>query len=155
VSEPSAAELDQMLALAVEAARAAGRLLMEHFGRLRPSDISSKGVRRDLVTAADLASERELVERLRAAFPSHRIESEELVRDARVQDESQELRWFLDPLDGTINFVHQLPAFAVSMGLMRGRTPLVGVVHTPRRDLRRAARRRRDARRPRTGRVAL
>ncbi len=141
MSEPDAHELDLLLELAVDAAHAAGRILMEHFGRLRPSDISSKGVRRDLVTAADVASERELVARLRAARPLHRIEAEEEVRDARVEDESTELRWFLDPLDGTINFVHQLPAFAVSMGLMHGRTPLVGVVYAPRLDETFAARR--------------
>jgi myo-inositol-1(or 4)-monophosphatase len=125
-------DLDAVLATAVAAAQEAGAILMEHFGRLRPSDIASKGVARDLVTAADVASERALVARLRAAFPTHAIEAEEETRDARAADESQELRWFLDPLDGTINFVHQLPAFAVSMGLMRGREPLVGVVHAPR-----------------------
>ncbi len=141
MNDPSPDELDQLESLAVEAAHAAGRVLMDHLGRLRPSDVASKGVRRDLVTAADLASERELVARLRAACPTHRIESEEEVRDARIADESQELRWFLDPLDGTINFVHQLPVFAVSMGLMRGRTPLVGVVHAPRLDETFAARR--------------
>lgn len=132
VEEPAA--LDTILAVATEAAREAGAILMEHFGRLRPADIGSKGVRRDLVTAADLASERALVARLRAAFPEHRIEAEEETRDARAADESNELRWFLDPLDGTINFVHQLPAFAVSIGLMRGAQPLVGVIHAPRLD---------------------
>jgi myo-inositol-1(or 4)-monophosphatase len=134
MSEPSAAELDFALGLAVDAAHAAGAILMEHFGRLKPADIASKGVRRDLVTAADVASERELVARLRQAFPTHRIEAEEEVRDARADDDAAELRWFLDPLDGTINFVHQLPAFAVSMGLMRGARPLVAVVHAPRLD---------------------
>lgn len=133
MSEPEfGVDLDAALAEAVAAARAAGEVLMEHFGRLQPADIASKGVRRDLVTAADLAAERVLVERLRARFPQHAIESEEQVRDARTSDESRELRWFLDPLDGTLNFVHQLPAFAVSIGLMRGAQPLVGVVHAPR-----------------------
>ena len=103
---------------------------MEHFGRLQPGEIASKGVARDLVTAADLASERALVGRLRQAFPEHAIESEEQPADARR--EGPELRWFIDPLDGTTNFVHQLPAFAVSMGLYRGAEPLVGVVYAPR-----------------------
>lgn len=124
--------LDAVLAVAVDAAHEAGAILMEHFGRLRPSQIAAKGVRRDLVTAADLASERAIVARLRAAFPEHRIEAEEQTRDARSPDEASELRWFLDPLDGTINFVHQLPIFAVSLGLMRGAEPLVAVVHAPR-----------------------
>jgi myo-inositol-1(or 4)-monophosphatase len=123
-------ELARIRDVAVEAAHAAGRILMEQFGRLEPSDIASKSIERDLVTAADVASERELVARLRAAFPEHAIEAEEETRDAARGE--GELRWFLDPLDGTINFVHRLPAFAVSMGLYRGREPLVAVVHAPR-----------------------
>lgn len=123
-------DLDAVLATALATAREAGGVLLEHLGRLRPSDIASKSIERDLVTAADLASERIVVQRLRAAFPDHAIEAEEETRDARRGDD--DLRWFLDPLDGTINFVHQLPVFCVSMGLMRGRTPLVAVVHAPR-----------------------
>jgi myo-inositol-1(or 4)-monophosphatase len=122
-------ELDRWLGVAESAARAAGALLMEHYGRLRPADIGSKGVARDLVTAADLASERAIVEVLRRECPGHAIEAEEETRDA--QRGGDELRWFLDPLDGTLNFVHQLPAFAVSMGLFRGAEPIVAVVHAP------------------------
>lgn len=123
-------ELERVLAVALDAAREAGTILMEHLGHLRAAEIASKSVARDLVTAADVASERALVGRLRREFPGHAIEAEEEVHDApRGGDD---LRWFLDPLDGTLNFVHQLPAFAVSMGLYRGATPLVGVVHAPR-----------------------
>jgi myo-inositol-1(or 4)-monophosphatase len=130
VSTGDADELRAILAVAVQAAQRAGAILMEHFGRLVPSEIGSKGVARDLVTAADVAAERALVEILRRAFPEHAIEAEEEVHDAlRGGDD---LRWFLDPLDGTLNFVHQLPAFAVSLGLCRGTTPLVAVVHAPR-----------------------
>lgn len=111
-------------------AREAGELLMETFGRLDPTRIRSKSARRDLVTEADVASERLLVERLRAAYPDHAIEAEEEVRDAGA--ERGGLRWFLDPLDGTINYVHRLPAFAVSMGLFLDDQPVVGVVHAPR-----------------------
>lgn len=119
----------RVLPTALELARGAGALLMEHFGRLRPSQITSKDVERDLVTAADVAAERWIVERLRARFPDHAIEAEEETRDARRGDD---LRWFLDPIDGTINFVHGLPAFCVSMGLYHGDEPLLGVVHAPR-----------------------
>jgi myo-inositol-1(or 4)-monophosphatase len=123
-------ELERTLAVAVEAAEDAGRILLEHLGHLRREEITSKSIARDLVTAADVASERAIVARLRAEFPGHAIEAEEEVRDVRRGDD--ELRWFLDPLDGTLNFVHELPAFAVSIGLYRGTTPLVGVVHAPR-----------------------
>ena len=126
----SPADLRPVLALAEEAARAAGSILLEHLGRLASPDVRSKGVERDLVTAADLAAERCVVERLRRAFPDHAIEAEEETRDPARG--GADLRWFLDPLDGTINFVHELPAFCVSLALYRGREPLVAVVHAPR-----------------------
>jgi myo-inositol-1(or 4)-monophosphatase len=125
-----ARELVRIRDVAVGAALEAGEILMQHFGRLAPADISSKSIERDLVTAADVAAERALVARLRAEFPQHAIEAEEETHDAAR--EGDDLRWFLDPLDGTLNFVHRLPAFAVSMGLYRGREPLVAVVHAPR-----------------------
>lgn len=122
------AERERALAVARAAAVEAGELLLGHLGRLDPARIGHKSADRDLVTEADLASERLLVARLREAFPEHAIESEEAVRDA----DSGRPRWFLDPLDGTVNFVHGLPAFAVSMGLLVDGRPEVAVVHAPR-----------------------
>jgi len=124
------------LALAESAAREAGAVLLEAFGALDPAKIRSKSSRRDLVTEADLASERLLVGRIREAFPEHAIEAEEEVRDP-LSDPAEDAdarrpRWFLDPLDGTVNFVHRLPFFAVSMGLWRGDVPELAVVHLPR-----------------------
>ncbi len=118
----------EILKEAVDSAREAGDVLMQHFGRLSSAQIGSKDVARDLVTAADVASERAIVARLRARFPSHEIEAEEETKD----ETRGGLRWFLDPLDGTINFVHELPAFCVSLALYDGTTPEVAVVHAPR-----------------------
>ena len=129
MSELTPAEREAILCVALQAARDAGALLMEKLGALSAGEISSKSERRDLVTSADLASERLLVRRLREHFPRHAIEAEEETRDA---PRAGGLRWFLDPLDGTINFVHRLPAFAVSMGLYRDRTGELAVVHAPR-----------------------
>jgi myo-inositol-1(or 4)-monophosphatase len=67
----------------------------------------------DLVTEADRASERLIVERLNKQFPSHGIYGEEGTRD-RIDSE---YRWYIDPLDGTTNFAHRYPVFCVSMGL--------------------------------------
>ena len=120
------AELDALLGIAVDAAREAGGLLLEHHGRLR--HVRTKSSARDLVSEADVASERLLVARLRAARPDHRIEAEEEVQDS---PEPGTPRWFLDPLDGTTNFVHRLPIFAVSMGLHVDAVPQVAVVHLP------------------------
>jgi myo-inositol-1(or 4)-monophosphatase len=118
----------EALAVAESAAREAGGILSDAFGRLDPARIARKSARRDLVTEADVASERCLVAALRAAFPDHAIEAEEEVHDAA----DERPRWFLDPLDGTINFVHRLPCFCVSMGLFVDGRPEVAVVHAPR-----------------------
>jgi len=123
-------DLLEALAVARGAAEDAGAVLMEHFGRLSEGDVRSKGVARDLLTAADLASERLLVGRLREALPEHAIEAEEETCDPGADGEGP--RWFLDPLDGTINFVHGLPLFCVSMGLFEAGRPQVAVVHAPR-----------------------
>ncbi len=120
-------EREHALAVAEEAAREAGALLLERFGRVQ--SFTRKSSARDLVTAADLDSERLIVARLRAACPGHAIEAEEEVRDAGG---AAGPRWFLDPLDGTVNFVHGLPFFAVSLGLFDDGVPEVGVVHAPR-----------------------
>jgi myo-inositol-1(or 4)-monophosphatase len=93
----------------------------------------------DLVTEADRASERLIVERLRARFPSHGVYGEE---GTRGQMES-EYRWYIDPVDGTTNFAHRYPVFCVSMGL-EYRPPslsadeegqiVAGVIYDPTRD---------------------
>lgn len=115
------------LAVAAGAARRAGTLLMDAFERIDREDLTRKSSSRDLVTEADVASERLLVGELRAAFPDHAIEAEEETSDAP----SDAPRWFLDPLDGTVNFVHRVPFFCVSMGLYLGKEPQVAVVHAP------------------------
>ena len=121
---------ERVLSCAEEAARAAGDLLLSYLGRLSSSQIGSKSSTRDLVSEADVKSERLLVEALRAATPDFDIEAEEEVVDAITDEERP--RWFLDPLDGTVNFVHGLPMFAVSMGLFVGTVPQLAVVHLPR-----------------------
>ena len=124
----SAREREQALEVALAAAREAGALQLAALGRLDRARIGTKSAARDLVTEVDVASERCLVRHLRAAFPAHAIEAEEEVNDA----ERGAPRWFLDPLDGTVNFVHGLPAFAVSMGLFVDGVPELAVVHAPR-----------------------
>ncbi|MFT7676088.1 MAG: myo-inositol-1(or 4)-monophosphatase [Planctomycetota bacterium] len=113
--------------LGTKAAREAGALLLEYLERIDRVKLKRKSHTRDLVTEADLASERLLVAQLREAFPGHAIEAEEETCDP----ESDQPRWFLDPLDGTVNYVHRLPFFCVSMGLYVGTKPQVAVVHAP------------------------
>ncbi|MBL8863424.1 MAG: inositol monophosphatase [Planctomycetes bacterium] len=128
-AEFTPAGLDAVLLEAEAAVRAAGAVLLDAYGTIRRSDVRTKSAARDLVTQADVAAERVLVAHLRRVFPGHAIEAEEEVRDAR--DELRP-RWFLDPLDGTVNFVYGIPLFCVSAGLYLGPEPLVAVVHAPR-----------------------
>jgi myo-inositol-1(or 4)-monophosphatase len=124
----SATELDRLLQTAEDAARDAGRVLLEHYEHIERASVRSKSTARDLVTAADVAAERVIVERLRRECPGHAIEAEEETHDPL----DSRPRWFVDPLDGTVNFVHGIPVFSVSIALFAGNTPLVGVVHVPR-----------------------
>ncbi len=93
----------------------------------------------DLVTEADRASEKLIVERLHVAFPDHGVYGEEGTR-AHLESE---YRWYIDPLDGTTNFAHGFPVFCVSMGLERRRADaapdqegeiVAGVIYDPLRD---------------------
>ncbi|MEN8150107.1 MAG: inositol monophosphatase family protein [Planctomycetota bacterium] len=118
-----------MLDFAVDLARRAADVLMEHRRPLRRPDIvrrKSEQVR-NLVTAADLESERLIVDEIRAAYPDHGIAAEE----GSGGDTDREYVWHVDPLDGTVNFAHCHPFFSVSIGLARAGRPVLGVVHAP------------------------
>lgn len=122
---------DAFLATAVEAARAAGAVLEDHFGG--PLDVQFKGTV-DLVTQADRAAEALIAERLRSAFPDHRLMGEEGARATSDEAAASPFRWLIDPLDGTTNFAHGLPTFAVSIALEASGIPVIGVVYDPMRD---------------------
>lgn len=106
-------------------AREAGRILCEGWGS-RPRT-QSKRAAADLVTEFDLRSERAIVAALTRAFPDTAIVAEE---GQGVSRDSRDV-FYVDPLDGTVNFAHGLPLFAVSIGLVRDGVPAAGVVHAP------------------------
>jgi myo-inositol-1(or 4)-monophosphatase len=113
------------LRVALDTAREAGALLLAFAGG--PLDVREKGVRGDLVTAADRASEALIVERLRAAFPRAAILGEEGGTTAGTGDE----RWIVDPLDGTTNYAHGYPLFCVSIAYeVRGEL-VAGAIYAP------------------------
>lgn len=116
------------LAVALEAARRGGLFLLAHHGHLDPKSISSKSARRDLVSAADRAAEREVLAAIAAAFPDDAVHAEE---SARAPSGAAGAVWYVDPLDGTTNFVHGLPEFTVSIARFVGNAPRVAVVHAP------------------------
>lgn len=116
-----------LLAPAIEAARAAGEIIRS--GMAAPLDVRYKG-EINLVTDIDLASERAIVERLRAVGPDHSIVAEE----GSAHEGASAYRWFIDPLDGTTNYAHRFPFFCVSIGLQYEKDMVLGVVYDPVRD---------------------
>jgi myo-inositol-1(or 4)-monophosphatase len=116
------------LAIAVEAARSAGKLLREALGGTRR--ISYKGHPTNLVTEMDRRSETLIVDRLRQAFPEHAILGEE----GGAQAGQSEYRWLIDPLDGTTNYAHGVPLFSVSIALERAGQVELGVGYDPNLD---------------------
>jgi myo-inositol-1(or 4)-monophosphatase len=117
--------MNRFLEVALEAAREAGAVLLSEHSR--PQKISYKGDV-DLVTETDKRSEAIVVGRLRREFPDHRIVAEEGSSGAAG---ASRYEWHVDPLDGTTNFAHGYPCFAVSIGLLEDGKPLVGVVFNP------------------------
>lgn len=113
------------LEVAVDAAREAGELLITEFDR--PQQLSYKG-EVDIVTEADRKSESLIVARLLNRFPGHAILGEE---GGTTGAGGARYRWLVDPLDGTTNFAHGFPVFAVSIGLLEDGEPLIGAVYNP------------------------
>lgn len=116
--------IDQLRELAVDVARGAGDLLL----RALPTGQLTKSTPTDLVTDADLAAERFIVERLRAKRPEDSI----LAEEGSLYQGSSGIEWVIDPLDGTINFVYGIPQWCVSIGIEG--VVRAGVVHDPSRN---------------------
>jgi myo-inositol-1(or 4)-monophosphatase len=125
------------LEICEQAARAGGRVLLDWVGRF---GVANKGPR-DLVTEADVASQREIRRILLDAFPDHGFIGEESLPEhaGEVPSEASgdngrgvaSLHWHVDPLDGTSNYVHGFPAWCVSVALARGDEILVATVFDP------------------------
>lgn len=112
--------------VAIEAAEAAGALLLEGVGG--EVAVSAKGTRGDVVTRLDRTAENRIVERIRSAFPSHRIIAEE---SGVLEGTDRSRVWLVDPLDGTNNVVIGLHTYVVGIALCEDGLPVLGVVHDP------------------------
>jgi len=117
--------MNEFLKVAIETAREAGTILQHEFEH--PKRISYKG-EVDIVTESDRRSEEIIVARLKEHFPAHAIVAEEGGGAAAA---GAKYCWFVDPLDGTTNFAHSYPCFAVSIGLCEDGEPVAGVVFNP------------------------
>jgi myo-inositol-1(or 4)-monophosphatase len=115
------------IAVARDAAFKAGRMLRENIHGLR--EITHKG-NINLVTEMDLRSERMIVKMLRVAFPDHGVVAEEETKLSNASGYT----WIIDPLDGTTNYAHGYPCFAVSIALRYEDDVILGVVYDPMRE---------------------
>jgi myo-inositol-1(or 4)-monophosphatase len=123
----SAPQPDELLSIAVDAAHEAGALLTERFAA-GATALRAKSTPTDLVSEADLAAERLIRERLAAARPGDAILGEEGGDRAPSAPESG-LRWIVDPLDGTVNFLFGIPQWSVSIACEQEGETLAAVVH--------------------------
>ncbi len=112
------------LELAKRASVSAGKLLMRKFMRIDKINYKSE---HDLVTEADLLAERLIISLIKKKHPDHCFLAEESGKSGGKSD----FTWVIDPLDGTCNFAYGIPLFGVSIALLKGREPVLGVINIP------------------------
>jgi myo-inositol-1(or 4)-monophosphatase len=116
-----------LLNIAIRAARRAGEIIVRSLVRLESLEVTTKG-RNDYVSEIDRAAEREIIDIIHKHYPEHAILAEESGRSGE-----HDTTWIIDPLDGTTNFLHGFPVFAVSIAVQqRGRLE-IGVIYDPMR----------------------
>jgi myo-inositol-1(or 4)-monophosphatase len=129
------AQASANLNIMIKAARKAGRSLIRDFGEVENLQVSTKGAG-DFVSKADLKAEELIREELTEARPNYGWLGEE---SDEVKGEDPTRRWIVDPLDGTTNYLHGLPHWAVSIGLEHKGQTVAAVVYDPLKDEGRAA----------------
>jgi myo-inositol-1(or 4)-monophosphatase len=116
-----------LLNVMVQAVRKAGRGLARDFGEVENLQVSMKGPG-DFVSAADKRAEQVLFDELKRVRPTYGFLMEER---GEVAGEDEQYRWVVDPLDGTSNFLHGIPHFAISLSLEKNSIPVAGVIYNP------------------------
>jgi len=119
-----------LLTVMIGAARKAARVLRRDFAELEHLQVSRKGLA-DFVSKADLKAEEAIFEELQRVRPKYGFLMEER---GEVEGSDNSNRWIVDPLDGTTNFLHGIPHYAISIGLERDRKPYAGVIYNPATD---------------------
>lgn len=113
-----------MISTAVKAAKAAGKILMENYGQVNSINIKAD---ESLVTEIDAACEKKVKEIIFSKYPQHSIVGEEGGED----DKGSDYKWVIDPLDGTHNYIFNIPIFGVSIGLAHKNDLIGGVICIP------------------------
>lgn len=117
--------MDPLLNIAINAARNAGKIIVRFIDHLDMIEISEKS-RNDVVTNVDKLAEKEIIQTIQRAHPEHAILAEESGQIA-----GNEFCWIIDPLDGTTNYAHGFPHYAVSIALKDHQHILIGVIYDP------------------------
>ena len=110
---------------AIDTAKSAGEIVMSYFGKT--INIHTKSTEIDLVTQADLESEKYIIDSINATYPEHDIITEE----NDYKKSTSDYCWVIDPLDGTTNYAHGYPFFATSIGLIWNNCPILGAISIP------------------------
>ena len=113
----------------VKAARKAAKTLIRDFGEIEKLQVSVKGPG-DFVTMSDKKVEKILIDELQKARPDYSILSEEV----GLIKKDEEFKWVIDPIDGTANFLHGIPHFAISIGLEKNKEIICGIIYDPIKD---------------------
>lgn len=119
-------KIEELTQIAKEAALKAGTLLLEGFGS--SFEISEKEGRHNLVTSYDKASQAAIIGHIFATYPDHAFLAEE---GGVYKEEGSDYLWIIDPLDGTVNFAHNIPIFSVSIACLFQGKVVVAVVYHP------------------------
>jgi myo-inositol-1(or 4)-monophosphatase len=119
--------ISPLMTVMIAAARKAGKAISRDFGEVENLQIAKKGPS-DFVTAADLKAEKVLYEELMKARPGYGFLGEERGHEVGTDKTA---RWIVDPIDGTTNFIHAIPHFAISIALEREGRLVAGVVFNP------------------------
>jgi len=123
-----------MLKIALKSAEESGKILLKYFRK--NIKVHYKGIINP-VTIADRESERKIIQIIKKNFPEHNIICEETCPNIdRIQKSKCNYWWVIDPLDGTVNYIHGLPQFCVSIGVLKGNNPknaepVLGVIYNP------------------------
>jgi myo-inositol-1(or 4)-monophosphatase len=123
--------LEALTRQTIEVVRKASAFIQQEADTFNTDRIEYKDIN-NLVSYVDKETEKLLVEGLRKVLPEASFITEEGTTGEEPNPEA--LNWIIDPLDGTTNFVHGLPVYCVSVGLVRGKEPLIGVIHEPSKD---------------------
>ena len=120
--------MNPVLTIAKRAALNAGRILLRHFDHLERLNVTAKQ-RNDFVSEADIQAERDIIQILRKTYPNHGI----LAEESGEQPGQDEYQWVIDPLDGTTNFLHGIPHFAISIAFRHKNRLEAALVYDPMR----------------------